>query len=182
MKKVLQTLLGLVCLVLISPSAFAQVELSFQTEVAQDNQYCATVIVKSNGGEETAIGTSSFYIEYNKEALKFNSYTSHSFDQSVKCVADQYAAYTNHNFDASTPGVINTTIFLKNPRSACPEVSAAPTELATICFEVTDATQNSQLKFNDKHTNIDKASLKVELMENVTLVEANEPLSSKTTR
>lgn len=177
MIKFLSKLTGVVCLLLSGLPVIGQLELSFQTTLESTNEYCATVMIHSGVEEDIKIGTSSFFIEYNKEALKFRSYTSQSFDGNLKCISDEDSPYTHHNYDASYAGVINATIFLKDPNHACPEIGKDDTEIATICFDILDKEKESGLMFNEEHTNIDKASLKVELFDNLVLKTKNEPLS-----
>ncbi len=154
----------------------SQVALSFDTYFKTDNIYCSEIVLQCENSSELEIGTSSFYIEYNKEALRFLSYKSESYDSRNKCSAQTEPAYTNHSFDVSNPGVINTTIFLKRHNDACPKLSDSPNKLATVCFEIKQPDQKSHLKYNEKHTHIDKAGLKVELLENLIFTDANESL------
>ncbi len=182
MEKLLLSSLGVVCLLIFTLPLFGQLELGFETEFTDEDKYCATLLLKSAEGNEQAIGTSSFFVEYNKEALKFDSYTSKSFDQNNKCVNDQVAPYTNHNFDASYPGIINTTIFLKNPKMACPTVDDDGLEIATVCFTITDNKQSSELKYNPEFTNLDKATLKVELFKDMQFRESDDPLNGAITK
>jgi len=176
-RKFCKTLLITGFMLVVGGNLSAQVSLSFDTYFKTDNIYCSTIVLQTEDMPELELGTSSFYIEYNNEALRFLSYKSENYDSRNKCQSQSEPSYTNHSFDVSNPGVINTTIFLKRLNDAYPRLSETPQSLATICFEIKKPEQKSELKFNEKHTNIDKAGLKVELLEDLSFQDANEFLT-----
>jgi len=167
------------CLLLLSCSAFSQVSIGFETFFKTDNIYCATIEVQATTETEVELGTSSFFVEYNKNALRFLSYKSKNFDGRNKCPSQAEPAYTNHSFDVRHPGILNTTIFLKNVNDPCPAIANDGVELATVCFEVMIPEQSSNLKFNKKYTQLDKAGLKVELLEEIVLENADDSLKKR---
>mgnify|MGYP003867858939 CR=1 FL=1 len=129
-------------------------QLRFLTEApcSGGGLYCATIQIKViESGEETTIGTSGIFFEYNADALSYASYTSIHFDGSDSCIPlDGFVAWDPHGFDPTEPGKFNLVLNLQGNASAfsCPTITSTEwVDVGVVCFDVLDATETTDLTF-----------------------------------
>jgi len=161
---------------LIRPfSLEAQVNLSFETELNEEtNQYCTQIMVCAHK-EDVLIGTSSFFIEYNAQALQFKSYKALGFNDEHECPNGR-TPYGPQYVDANSAGVINISIELRDEGAVCPKIEDIPTPIAEICFDIANNTETSKLRFNEKYTSVNKAQYNFQTYELIDLEAKNDLL------
>lgn len=176
------TITSIALLILSTVSILAQeAEMRFSTEASCEKQeYCVTIEIRSTDGMPFGLGTSSFYFEYNKEALDFKSFTPRNFDNANKCVQGIFAPYAPQQYDAHHDGIINTTLTLTNIDGACPMIEDAYIPIATFCFDIEDPSKNSNLTFSRELTNFNLAEEGIEVIEFVEFKDNTELLSCHT--
>lgn len=166
---------------LIRPfSLEAQVNLNFETELNEEtNQYCTQIMVCAHK-EDVLIGTSSFFIEYNDQALQFQSYKALGFHNENECYSGM-KPYGPQYIDSNSKGVISISIELRDPETVCPKLEDIPTPIAEICFDITNKTETSKLRFNEKYTSINKAKQNFQTYELIDIESTDEPLNTNIT-
>jgi len=167
----------------INVSTFAQsASLQFETNLkCEENEYCATIQIKSNSLVEFELGVSSIFFEYNEEALSFKTYESLNFDGSTQCEVDTstFSLFGSHQYDEKIGGKFNTTITymdLGQVEVDCNKVYDEFMDVAEICFDIMDNNESADLRFVSEHTNFNQG-MNTDLLEEVVLVDKTESLS-----
>lgn len=167
----------------LSTGVFAQsATLQFDTEQnCDENEYCATIQVKSNSLVEFELGVSSIFFEYNEEALAFKSYMSLNFDSSTECdiAGASITLFGAHQYDEKVAGKFNTTITfmdLGQEEVSCNKVYEEFVNVAEICFDIIDNNEDADLHFVEEHTNFNQG-MNTALLEDIVLVDKTESLS-----
>ncbi len=121
------------------------------------NSLCVSVQIAASSST-FEIGTSSIFMDYNPNAISFQSYTSSSFDGSDNCIANVASAWDPHAYDGtSVIGNFNLTMTLLNNTFSCPTVSTTPTEIGVLCFTVLDNTADPAINIVGSNTQFNSA-------------------------
>ena len=157
MNKVSYLFAGICCLLSLSLNA-QQLDVLLGSSIdCGANSFCVSIQLQSTSSVD--IGTSSIFLDYNENALSFNSYTSTSFDGSAQCVANVASAWDVHSFDGiSVPGDFNLTMTLLLNDFSCPSVTNAPVEAGIICFDILDGKADPMVSVNLENTQFNSAA------------------------
>ena len=122
-----------------------------------DNSYCVSIGIKSDS-DIFEIGTSSVFVNYNKDALQFTSYSSTSFNGADLCITDIASAWDVQTFDGtSVAGDFNLTMTLLSNTFSCPSIGDTYQEIGVICFNVLDNTLDPDVNINPSNTQFNSA-------------------------
>ncbi len=151
MKKSLYILILL--LIGFSQNGNAQANLDFVSNLqCGDYTYCVDVRMAANSGSFD-LGTSSFLIKYNTEAVSFKNYVAVAFDSAGTCVN----AWSPQQIDVDTEtGEISITVKLLNPNSSCIDINSTPKIIGTICFDIEQQGGNPNIIFDAQNTNLNR--------------------------
>ncbi len=125
------------------------------------DSFCVTIQIKSNQGEEFAIGSHTFFFLYNSKSINYPTYSSHAFNNELKCVYDYAAAYYKPGFGASTntnPGEANVTTLLQLVNLGCPKIADEWTDVGTVCFEIQNIQEPVNLSWDREKTLVNLVS------------------------
>jgi len=154
----------------------AQLNLASRSDCL-NSDYCVTMQIRAEDNIDFKIGTSSLFLLYNKDALKFKSYNSLNFDEKDKCINNDFAGFDAHRFDADSPGKINTTLNLTVNGSECTNVGSEYMDIAEVCFRVIDPNKKSNVRFSERHTHFNLDKEDIQMIENVKFSRINDKLN-----
>lgn len=120
--------------------------LGFQAALdCSSNEICTTIQVKAD--QTTAIGSSSIFLEFNKDALSLIDYQSSNFDGADGCGG----FWSDHAVDFNNDtGLFLVTMVLTSDGTSCPTLVADEwIDVGTLCFSVIDDSLYPQIEFNE---------------------------------
>lgn len=149
----MKKLLYIIFLILIGflQNANAQAELNLASNLQCGTYtYCVAITMKATNGS-FQLGTSSILLNYNTDALTFQSYTAVEFDSSSNCTGAWSAQQVD--VDAET-GEFSLTMKLLNSSSSCIAIDTVTKIVGTVCFTIEQQGGNPDISFNMLHTNL----------------------------
>ncbi len=144
-----------ICFLFYSNVFSQTLDLKFSTEIDCDNnQYLVTYQIKvAELGEFGNIGNSSILMNYNADALDYNSYQSINFDESDNCYFGVAPTWGPHGIDGLMDGSFNVTILINAilPEGAdsmsCPTIYNDWIDIGRIVFDIENDELTSGLMF-----------------------------------
>jgi hypothetical protein len=122
-------------LFIVNSNLFAQAELSFSDNLNCGNDtYCVDLEINATSGNSFDIGTSSFLVTYDYNALSYSSYSPNAFDENTSGCAGIWAAHKTDVYESE--GKFGLTLRLLNNSGGCTLVGNTPTVIGTVCFDV----------------------------------------------
>jgi hypothetical protein len=118
-----------------------------------DYTYCANINMKAITGSTFSLGTSSFLLNYNTDAISFKSYTAIDLD-STTCNGE----WMPHQYDLDeSTGEFQLTLKLNNTTSTCAQMNATSAKtLGTVCFDIQQQGGNPSIHFDTLNTHLNR--------------------------
>lgn len=132
-------------------------QLSLNNKTVETTELCTDINIASLQSDAVNIGTSSIFLEYNPEALSFNSYESKAFDKADHCEDYPFSIYSDHNYYAAHKGAVNITISTRSQTMKCAPICEEPITVGTVCFQVLDDKKPNNIRFNESYTSFNKS-------------------------
>lgn len=130
----------------INVNAQGDFDIRIAASTASAGQYCVGLEISNQSANDLEVGGGTFIFSYNASALSFNSYSSSTYDENTPCLGT--FPYNPHNAITTSPGIISTTLSPSgNVFISCILPDCNWFEIAEICFDITDATQSSDITF-----------------------------------
>ncbi len=142
-------------------NVIATYDLSFDTPLINNGQFCTNILIKAaEGAPDFAIAAHTIWIKYNYNCIQLNqetAYSSINFNETSECVIVD-GVFSQYPFDTpafgadNTTGDCNITTLTANGQAEgyeCPIVNSSDfIAMGTLCFDIIDATQTTQLSFD----------------------------------
>ena len=126
-----------------------------------ESSYCVDLKLQAPAlSNPTGIGTSSILLNYNANALSFQSYTPAQYDPSSPCNGSSGSAWEVHQYDAySHPGQFNLVLYLSDEDADCTNtIGGTPVKVGSICFDIKQQGGNPSFEFDMEHTHFNSQS------------------------
>ncbi|MGB0839364.1 MAG: hypothetical protein ACPGXL_04445, partial [Chitinophagales bacterium] len=130
------------------------------------NSFCVDVQIKAaSGAPDFAAGSHTIWMTYNKDGINSPNYTASNFSPNTVCsngVGGTYSPYTSTNFSFSELGAMGEGNFTTQlgsfiAGSACPVVSDTWVTMGTLCFNIVDDQETTNLAFVSSFTLINQS-------------------------
>ena len=115
-----------------------------------DNQFCATLQIKSANDDAMALGAYTIFIHYNTASINAPAYTAVHFSDNETCSPFGTSPYATAIFGADTlTGEGNITALMNFPNMGCPLINTTEwTTMGILCFDIINPHIDTNLLFD----------------------------------
>lgn len=119
-----------------------------------ENQFCTILQIKSSDSDSMAFGSHTVFFEYNTNSINHPVYTALHYSNNETCTPFGTSPYTAAAFGSDTlSGEANVTTLMTFPNMGCPVITSSEwTTMGTLCFDIINPFQSSNLVFNQSLT------------------------------